>query len=146
MKQFLTIMHCRKWPNGIVHAQFDGRNKLEQNEIFFMTAMVAGESRTAASQILEYKSTLDQQTAVAGYVRTRQKETLRALIAGAEQRAKVHHLQGRDPALRICFPAECGCRIRSARCPLSVQLLRIHQDFLLALICKLLQSSRVTDC
>jgi hypothetical protein len=62
-------------PSQIVHAQFDGRNKIEQNEIFFMTAMLAGESGTSASQTLEYKSTLDQQTTVAGYVRTRRKET-----------------------------------------------------------------------
>jgi hypothetical protein len=44
----------------IVHAQYDGRSKIEQKEIFFMTAMVAGESGTSASQTLEYKSTLDQ--------------------------------------------------------------------------------------
>src|ERR1700736_5315685 len=36
----------------IVHAQCGGRSKIEQNEIFFMTAMVAGESGTSASQTL----------------------------------------------------------------------------------------------
>jgi len=36
----------------IVHAQYDGRSKIEQNGIFFMTAMVAGEFGTSASQAL----------------------------------------------------------------------------------------------
>jgi hypothetical protein len=39
-------------PGRIMHAQFDGRSKIEQSKISFMTAMVAGASGTSASPTL----------------------------------------------------------------------------------------------
>ena len=47
-------------PGRIVHAQFDGRSKIERNEISFMTAMVAGEPDASDSQTLYKHNGLDQ--------------------------------------------------------------------------------------
>jgi hypothetical protein len=48
-------------PGRIVHAQFNGRSKIERNKMFFMRATVAGEPDASDSQTLyKQNDTLDQ--------------------------------------------------------------------------------------